>query len=285
MSKFIQLPPQLKLIKGKDKQEIILTYTLLRSKIVNKDRTVRYTEEHIAEKLGFGLSSVERYIRTLKSTPGIFDIDTEPYTNKFPHNRYSFPYLRAFTMVSPAILDDPNISSRLKGTLILMKFNCQLGTNFIAHCGRSDKLAALLGVGKNQIKDIITELESKDYIEYIGDSLFIKCNYFPLYENPDSTKSQIYTIITDYCISQKVLPPYKGNSRAFLLLYEACVNAYYWCVNNDKVFNLRSLLQIRCPKLPKDVSPEYLLKALFNIDSQDAKDDRKDKVCNSCLIL
>ena len=70
-----------------------------------------------------------------------------------------------------------------------------------------------------------------------------------------------------------------------MLLYEASIDYYYWCKNHNIPFDFRKLLESRCKELPPEVSFEYFLKALFNIDPQDAKDIRKDKAHSTIIYL
>lgn len=292
MKRYLLLPEQFNNLTGKTKQEKIMIYLLLDYKKDYNLNECRYDQQKIANDLNLSLSTVNRLIVELRKTPDIFLNTRNEFTPGHEHSHKVYKFRRFkkgitknYTMVYPEILADQNLSTRLKGDLMLLKIHCQKGTNYIPHFGTQENLAKLIGIGKNQIGKVLKELERKGYIRFIDDSLIITSDYFPLVSDPEDPKHIPYITIYNYCLEQNILPPYKGNSRAKLLLYEAAINSYYWCKNHNKPFNFRKLLETRCKELPPDVSFEYFLKALFNIDPQDAKDIRKDKVCNTWLVL
>lgn len=288
MKRFLQLPKAFNHLTGKTKQEKIMIYLLLDYKKDYDLNECRYEQLKIAKNLDLCLSTVNRLIVELRKTPDIFLNTRDEFQSghQYSHKVYKFrEQKKDYTMVYPEILADQNLSTGLKGDLVLLKIHCQKGTNYIPHFGTQENLAKLIGIGKNQIGKVLKELERKGYIRFIDDSLIITSDYFPLVQDPEKPKHIPYITIYNYCLEQNILPPYKGNSRAHLLLYEASINLYYWCKNHNKPYNFRKLLESRCKELPPEVSFEYFLKALFNIDPQDAKDIRKDKVYNMCLIL
>lgn len=164
-----------------------------------------------------------------------------------------------------------------------MKLHCWKGTNFIPHYGQQADLAKLLGVGKNQIGKHLRALEQAGFITFIGDSLIINRDYFPLFIINNDWNST-YSIIYDYCIEKGVLPPYKGsksaNSRTYLLIYERTIS---YCMKHK--INFRSLLEQHCSNLPTEVSMEYFAKALFNIDPLDTRNKMIQKLKTFILTL
>ena len=288
MKRFLQLPAAFNHLTGKTKQEKIMIYLLLDYKKDYNLNEGRYEQLKITKDLDLSLSTVNRRIVELKKTPDIF-LDTKDEFlsgHQYSHKVYKFrEQQNDYTMVYPEILADQNLSTRLKGDLMLLKIHCQKGTNYIPHFGTQENLAKLIGIGKNQIGKVLKELERKGYIRFIDDSLIITSEYFPLVQDPENPKHIPYITIYNYCLEQNILPPYKGNSRDKLLLYEASIDYYYWCKNHNIPFDFRKLLESRCKELPPEVSFEYFLKALFNIDPQDAKDIRKDKAHSTIIYL
>ena len=292
MKPYLILPEQFNNLTGKTKQEKIMIYLLLNNKKDYNSYECRYEQLKIAKDLDLSLSTVNRRIVELRKTPDIF-LDTRDEFqpgHEYSHKVYKFRRFRRgitknYTMVYPEILADQNLSTGLKGDLILLKIHCQKGTNYIPHFGTQENLAKIIGIGKNQIGKVLKELERKGYIRFIDDSLIITSDYFPLVQDPEDPKHVPYITIYNYCLEQNILPPYKGNSRAKSLLYEASINLYYSCKNHNIPFNFRKLLESRCKELPPEVSFEYFLKALFNIDPLDAKDIRKDKAHSTIIYL
>lgn len=284
MSTYIQIPERLKEIPGKDRYNMIMVYTTLRNKIVSSDRKVAYTEEHLAEEMKIPVNTIKNYIPKLKQIPDLLTITPTWGGGEYTHNVYTFPYLkRDYTVVNPTLLTDTKIDNTKKAVLILMKLNCWKGTNFIPHYGHQSDLAKLLGVGKNQIGKHLKTLEQAGFISFIGDSLIINRDYFPLFIK-DSDWNSTYSIIYDYCIEKGVLPPYKGSksacSRTYLLIYERAIS---YCLKHK--IDLRKLLEKHCPELPTEVSMEYFAKALFNIDPLDTRNRMVEKVKTFIMTL
>ena len=113
----------------------------------------------------------------------------------------------------------------------------------------------------------MTELQVKGYIRFIGKSLHIINENFPLSIEND-VWNVTYQIIYDYCLEHDRVPPIKNvdkNRKDERLSY---IIAEY-ATDYDR---LRNTLNERCKTLPVDLSLEYFCQVLRNKKPQ--KDDK-----------
>ncbi len=171
-----------------------------------------------------------------------------------------FDYLKEdYFYLLPPFLEDKNISPKLKGLLLFIKANCLNGTNYLLYNGITTDLASTLKVGRNQIKGYLEELKSKGYIRYIGKSIHIINENFPLFYKNDMD-NMTYQIIYDYCLEHDSIPPVKnvdgkGKDKALSLIVAKYTNDYD---------SLRNVLEERCKKLPEHSSLDYFCQVLVN---------------------
>jgi hypothetical protein len=203
-------------------------------------------------------------------------IDMKKGASDYRYNVYQFDYLKEdYFYLLPPFLKDKNISPKLKGLLLFIKANCWSGTNYLLFNGMTTDLAEKLGVGKNQIKGYLEELKSKGYIRFVGKSLHIINENFPLFYINDMD-NMIYKIIYDYCLEHDSIPPVKnvdgkGKDKALSLIVAKFTNDY------DSLCNV---LEERCKKLPEHPSLEYFCQVLVN-----RKPTKEDKACKPDILL
>jgi hypothetical protein len=136
-------------------------------------------------------------------------------------------------------------------------------------------LAEKLGVGKNQIKGYLEELNSKGYIRFIGKSIHIINENFPLFYIND-IDNMTYQIIYDFCLEHDSIPPVKnvdgiGKDKALSLIVAKFTNDYD---------SLRNVLEERCKKLPEHPSLDYFCQVLVN-----RKPTKEDKTYKPDMLL
>ena len=282
MSSYIQIPNSIttKLTK-RSKQEEALVYALIRNQIkdnsfkasfpqsklvdyfVEENRTLTDLEREYKER------TINNYVSTLKDVELLKVIDMKKGASDYRYNVYQFDYLKEdYFYLLPPFLEDKNISPKLKGLLLFIKANCLKGTNYLTF-NKKEELHKLLHVGKNQLLADLKELESKGYIRYIGKSLHIINENFPLFIDQDMDNIT-YKVIYDFCLEHDRVPPTKrvdGRGKDKSLSW--IVGAY-----TDDYERLRKALDERCKTLPENPSLEYFCQVLRN-----KKPIREDKAC------
>lgn len=289
MSTYIQIPNSIKTkLTKKSKQEEALVYALIRSQIkdnsfkasfsqsklvdyfIEDNRTLKDQEREYKER------TIHNYVSTLKDVELLRVIDMKKGASDYRYNVYQFDYLKEdYFYLLPPFLKDKNISPKLKGLLLFIKANCWSGTNYLLFNGMTTDLAEKLGVGKNQIKGYLEELNSKGYIRFIGKSIHIINENFPLFYIND-IDNMTYQIIYDYCLEHDSIPPVKnvdgiGKDKALSLIVAKFTNDYD---------SLRNVLEERCKKLPEHPSLEYFCQVLRN-----KKPTKEDKACKPDILL
>ena len=281
MSNFIQIPNSIttKLTK-RSKHEEAFVYALIRDQIKNSFKQASYSQSELVNffiKEGEKLSDEQRvnkertinnYIASLKDSGLLKVIGKKKGGSDHRYNVYQFDYLTDdFFILLPQFLCDKNISPKLKGLLLFIKANCWNGTNYLTFNGRTTDLPTKLGVGKNQLKGYLEELESKGYIRFIGKSLHITNENFPLFIN-DDMDNVTYKIIYDYCISKNTIPPIKdvdnrGRDKSLSWIVGEYQNE---CDPSDKeqrpYGRLINALQKRCVNPPETVTLNYFCQVL-----------------------
>ena len=289
MSTYIQIPNSIttKLTK-RSKQEEALVYALIRDQIkdnsfkasfsqsilvdyfVEENRTLNDLEREYKER------TINTYVSTLKNVELLKVIDMKKGASDYRYNVYQFDYLKEdYFYLLPSFLKDKNISPKLKGLLLFVKANCLKGTNYLLFNGVTTDLASTLKVGKNQIKGYLTELQTKGYIRFIGNSLHIIDENFPLFWDQDMDNIT-YKIIYDYCLEHDRVPPIKNVD-----MKRKDENlSWIVCEYQNDYDTLRNVLEERCKSLPEHPSLEYFCQVLVN-----RKPTKEDKTCKPDILL
>ena len=289
MSDYIQIPNSIttKLTK-RSKHEEAFVYATIRSQIKDSSLHASYPQSSLVdffiqdektisdEKRLYKERTINNYVAELKKD-GLLEVtERKQGESEYPYNVYKFEELAEdYFMILPPFLHDNDISPKLKGLLLFIKANCWSGTNYLLFNGMTTDLAEKLGVGKNQIKGYLEELKSKGYIRFVGKSLHIINENFPLFYINDMD-NMIYKIIYDYCLEHDSIPPVKnvdgkGKDKALSLIVAKFTNDY------DSLCNV---LEERCKKLPEHPSLEYFCQVLVN-----RKPTKEDKTCKPIILL
>lgn len=259
MSIFTKLPLSIQEINSKDRLNIILTYAIIKSQITDSSLTASISEERLSEITNISRRTIIKYIQTLE--PYFLAITQNKSSNKFPYNVYHFADIKKdYSIVKSELLTDTNISSTLKGLLIVMKMNCEYGTDYLRHNSISD-LAKKLKVNRHKLAEYIKELLDKGYIKLMGKAILLPRKYFPLYTK-QNLHNLAYNAIYSYCLYKDTLPPIKAADDANL----GIILAQYPTMK----MLLKALFK-RCPNLPDNVTLEYFTKALRNIEVEKVK--------------
>ena len=277
MSTYIQIPNSIttKLTK-KSKHEEALTYAIIRNEIKDKSLKASIPEKQIADIVNMSERTVNSYVSELKNVGLLNEPERKQGKSKYPYNSYQLEELtKDYFIILPPILKDNNISSKLKGLLLFIKANCLKGTNYLHYNGETTDLASTFKVGKNQIKGYLEELNSKGYIRFIGKSIHIINENFPLFYINDMD-NMTYQTIYDYCLEHDSIPPLKnvdskGKDKALRLIVGKFTNDYE---------SLRNVLEERCQKLPEHPSLEYFCQVLVN-----RKPTKEGKACKPDILL
>jgi hypothetical protein len=289
MSDYIQIPNSIttKLTK-RSKHEEAFVYATIRSQIKDSSLHASYPQSSLVdffiqdektisdEKRLYKERTINNYVAELKKD-GLLEVtERKQGESEYPYNVYKFEELAEdYFMILPPFLHDNDISPKLKGLLLFIKANCWSGTNYLLFNGMTTDLAEKLGVGKNQIKGYLEELNSKGYIRFIGKSIHIINENFPLFYINDMD-NMTYQIIYDYCLEHDSIPPIKnvdskGKDKALRLIVGKFTNDYE---------SLRNVLEERCQKLPEHPSLEYFCQVLVN-----RKPTKEDKACKPDILL
>ena len=270
MSSYIQIPNSIttKLTK-KSKLVEALVYSIIRNEIKDKSLKASIPEKQIADIVNMSERTVNSYVSELKNVGLLNEPERKQGKSKYPYNSYQLEeFTKDYFIILPPILKDNNISSKLKGLLLFIKANCLKGTNYLTF-NKKEELHKLLHVGRNQLLADLKELESKGYIRYMGNSLHIINENFPLFMDPDMDNIT-YKIIYDFCLEHDRVSPTKrvdgkGKDKALSWI----VGAY-----TDDYERLRKALNERCKTLPEKPSLEYFCQILCN-----KRPIREAKVC------
>ena len=276
MSSYIQIPNSIttKLTK-KSKLVEALVYSIIRNEIKDKSLKASIPEKQIADIIKMSERTVNSYVSDLKKVELLNEPERKQGKSGYPYNSYQFEYLKKeYFYLLPQFLEDKNISPKLKGLLLFIKANCLKGTNYLTF-NKKEELHKLLHVGRNQLLADLKELESKGYIRYIGNSLHVINENFPLFIDQDMDNIT-YKIIYDFCLEHDRVPPTKrvdGRGKDKSLSW--IVGAY-----TDDYERLRNDLNERCKNLPEDLSLEYFCQVLRN-----KKPTREDKACKPDILI
>jgi Mn-dependent DtxR family transcriptional regulator len=260
MSSYIKIPNSItSRLTKRCKQEEALVYAIIRNEIKDKTLKSSIPEKQIADIIKMSERTVNSYVSDLKKVELLNELERKQGKSDYRYNIYQFDYLKDdYFIILPPLLEDNCISSKLKGLLLLIKANCLKGTNYLTF-NKKEELHELLHVGRNQLLADLKELESKGYIRYIGNSLHIINENFPLFMDPD-TDNITYKIIYEFCLGHDRVPPIKrvdGKRKDIALSW--IVGAY-----TDDYERLRKALNERCKTLPEKPSLEYFCQILCN---------------------
>ena len=275
MSSYIQIPNSIttKLTK-RSKQEEALVYAIIRNEIKDKSLKASITEKQIAEIINMTERTVNSYVSKLKKVELVEVAEQIQGNSDYRYNVYQFDYLKEdYFTILPQLFEDKNISPKLKGLLLFIKANCLKGTNYLTF-NKKEELHKLLHVGRNQLLADLKELESKGYIRYIGKSLHIINENFPLYRT-ENMWNITYQIIYDYCLEHDRVPPIKNVDKQ----HKDENLSWIVCEYQNDYDRLRNTLNERCKKLPEKLSLEYFCQVLRN-----KKPTREDKVYTPLIV-
>lgn len=288
MSSYIQIPNSITTrLTKRSKHEEAFVYAAIRSQIKDGSLHASYSQSTLVdffiqdektisdEKRLYKERTINNYVAELKKD-GLLEVtERKQGESEYPYNVYKFEELAEdYFMILPPFLHDNNISPKLKGLLLFIKANCWSGTNFLLFNGMTTDLAEKLRVGKNQIKGYLEELESKGYIRYIGKSLHIINENFPLYRT-ENMWNITYQIIYDYCLEHDRVPPIKNVDKQ----HKDENLSWIVCEYQNDYDRLRNTLNERCKKLPEKLSLEYFCQVLRN-----KKPTREDKVYTPLIV-
>lgn len=276
MSTYIQIPNSIttKLTK-RSKQEEALVYSIIRNEIKDKSLKASITEKQIAEIINMTERTVNTYVSGLKNVGLLNELERKQGKSDHRYNVYQFDYLKEdYFIILPSFLDDKKISTKLKGLLLFIKANCLKGTNFLTF-NKKEELPKLLHVGRNQLLADLKELESKGYIRFIGKSLHIISDKFPLFWDQDMDNIT-YKIIYDFCLEHDRVPPIKNVDKQ----HKDENLSWIVCEYQNDYDRLRNTLNERCKRLPEKLSLEYFCQVLRN-----KKPTREDKACKPDILL
>lgn len=275
MSTYIQIPNSITQLTKRCKHEEALVYAIIRNEIKDKSLKASIPEKQIADIVNMSERTVNSYVSDLKESGLLIVAERKQGGSEYPYNVYQFNQLKEdYFVILPPILFDNNISPKLKGLLLFIKANCWSGTNFLRYNGKTTDLADTLRVGKNDIKGYLDELESKKYIRFIGRSLHIINDNFPLYQDANMWNIT-YQIIYDYCLEHDIVPPFKNVGKNHKDKNLSWIVGEY---QND-YDRLRNTINDRCKNLPIDLSLEYFCQILCN------KRPKKEERTNTPVTL
>ena len=260
MSNYITIPNSITSLTERCKQEEALVYATIRSQIKDDSLKASYSQIALAEVFNTTERTISNYVADFKKTGLLNVAELKLGEADYPYNVYQFDELKKdYFEILPPFINDINLSPKLKGLLLFIKANCWKGTNFLFYNGITTDLAEKIGVGKNQIKNYLTELESKGYIRFIGKSLHITNEGFPLYRKEDMW-NVTYEIIYDHCLEHDRIPPIKNvdNKRKDEKL------SYIVGKYSNEYDRLRNALKERCKNLPQNLTLEYFCQVLAN---------------------
>ena len=269
MSTYFQIPNSIATrLTKKSKHEEALVYAAIRNQIKDNSFKASIAQKELAELLNTTERTISNRVADLIKAGLLKVIERKQGKSEYPYNVYQFDELQKdYFIVLPPIIYDNNISPKLKGLLLFIKANCWSGTNFLHFNGMTTDLADKLGVGKNQIKGQLEELQTKRYIRFIGKSLHIINENFPLFRKADMW-NVTYQIIYDFCLEHDRVPPIRkleGHRKDENLSY---IIAEY-STDYDR---LRNALNERCKNLPEHLTLQYFCQVLVNKTPQ--KEDR-----------
>ena len=260
MSNYIQIPNSIAELTEKSKHNKAIVYAIIRNQIKDNSLKASIPEKQIADIINMSERTVNSYVSELKNV-GLLNVPKRKQgDSEYPYNVYQFNQLKKdYFIILPPILFDNNISPKLKGLLLFIKANCWKGTNFLQYNGKTTDLAKKLGVGENLIRGYLEELKSKGYIRFIGKSLHIINENFPLFLKYDMD-NMAYKTIYDYCLEHDRIPPIKDVDR------KGKDKNLCWIVGKftDDTDRLRNTLIERCKNLPEHPSLEYFCQVLLN---------------------
>lgn len=214
MENFIQIPMEFKEFDVNKRLNVICLYAMMRSYIKDNSCKVTISQEKLSRRFNVSVDTIQRYIEKLYEAGYIKDINKIPTNNGYFYNVYTFKKYDKFGIVLSSIFNAPDLTTEDIGLLILLKINCNYGTNIIEFNSMTD-LAKKIGLSRNIIKEKIDRLNNK-YLQVRGKWLNLSQKFFPLYLKLSSPKfdrdiemKKAYIDIYNYCVINNVIPPYK----------------------------------------------------------------------------
>lgn len=260
MSNFIQIPFTITDLNTKSKNLETYCYFLIRSQIKSDNLEASITEKELSTKLGISEVQVKRYIKDLK--PFFKDITKKQGVSKYPYNVYHFSYLTEYVMILPSLIE-AEISADLKGLLIRMKLYCEKGTNHLNYNSLTE-FSKKMGMSTKTISPMLKELQAKKMIIIRNNQIILSCKFFPLSYNEckfdaDKLKNHIFMTIYKFCFDKGVKLPLRDTKALGKI-------AAKYVICDDSLLND---LNKRIKSLPKDVSLDYFVEVLCDINKEE----------------
>lgn len=281
MSNYIQVPNTITShLPNKKRNKIeAFIYAAIRGEIKDDTRTASYSENRLAKLIGQTERSVNNYIRDLKDGVFFTGVTKKHGEHEYSYNVYELPYLSDdYFIIKPELISKTDLTPEQKGILMFIKANCWAGTNHLSFTGMTTDLADKLQIGKNGIKSKLRELEKVGSIRFIGNTLIIIDDCFPLAINT-SANNLVYETIYKFCLYKDRVPPYKiDTNKMGRHHYDESISQIAGKYV-DRYSQLQKDLFERCTELPESLSTNYFCKALNN-----KIPEKKEKKCSKILI-
>lgn len=268
MEKYIQIPTMFNSNTDKCRLRMLYVYALIRNEIKDSSLTAIIPQEKLSIMSGVSTTTINNYIDRLRQEGYIENTIKVPVKEGYYYNKYKMPYLKEYGIIKPDLLESDLIEAVDKGLLILIKLNCQYGTNVLEYTS-INSLAKQLKVSRNTLKDTLQKLCDKGFLGLHNGWLNLSQKYFPLYVKPKDINIA-YKGIYDYCIINDCIPPYKdyndksGTDSMLKMIFDCC-QGYKGLEGYEAVL---AKLKDRCKNLPYKINFAYLKKALLNVDTQ-----------------
>ena len=287
MEHFVQIPVDFNKIEDKARLNMIYTYALIRNQIkgkaIGKIYKASITIDSLSKEVGVSKQTIINYIKKLVDNKLILSIDKVQGTGEHKYNSYNLPYLSTYGIVLPTLLYAQDLSSQDKGLLILLKLNCQFGTNVLEY-NSVTSLAKQLRVSKNTLGGKLKEYNSKGYLGLHKGWLNLAQTYFPLYLKEEPL-NLAYKYIYDFCIKKDCIPPYKDfNDKTETDKSLDMIFNTVGYIDKDGIAHLEqdaleTLMEQRLKNLPDKITFEYLKVALLGM-----KPNKIDKPNNNIIL-
>lgn len=268
MEKYIQIPMVFNNMSDKARLKMIYVYALIRNQIKDKSLTAIIPQDKLAVMTGVCVSTIEKYIKKLVDKELITSIIKVPIKDGYYYNKYQLPYIKEYGIVKPELLECDTIESLEKGLLILLKLNCQFGSNVLEY-NSITSLSKQLRISRNTLGCMINNLAEKGFIGLHNGWLNLSQQYFPLYILHKDINIA-YKGIYDFCIIHDCIPPFKdyndktGTDNMLKMIFDCC-QGYKGKEGYEAVV---TKLKDRCTNLPDKINFAYLKKALLNVDTE-----------------
>ena len=255
MSIFIQIPNMIQKLKGNSKLEDIYSYALIRSQIKDNTYTACITEAELAQRGGWGEKTSYNHIKRLIAACliSIYEM-RENSSRDHRYNVYKLDYLEQdYSIYNPNFIDDPSLSSKQKGLLMLLKSHCFPGTNHLEYKS-TQALSKILGMDRKPLGRMIKELERMHQVRIIDKTLILLNQNILLSQKKDDRDNWTYETIYKFCLEKNTVPPMRETRKNT------------WMINWAELTpeQLDKDLHERFHTLPRSVTLAYFAEGLTN---------------------